>query len=164
MAIILDHIIGLFVEVLEKDMFFLNFSFKFYLSFSIYLALMAFLSLSSSTDQLLLFFLKGPIFYCYLCIFSCSVSTLISGSTTIFYFFWLSKMFRLSLNLLLRALTISSINFVAFSSFKDDYWVFISGSSRLNEKNLRLLWLVFSLMKNFNSFPSMGFSWFMASR
>jgi len=113
---ILDHIIGLLVEVLAKDMFFLSFNLRFYLSFSIYLALIAFLNLSYSTDHFVLFFVNGPIVSCFLLSFYSSVSTLAtSGSTgSTFSFFLPSKIFLDSLNLLLRALTISSISFPAF--------------------------------------------------
>ena len=143
-----DHIIGLLVEVLAKDMFFLRFSFRASLSLYIYLALIAFLSRSSSTDHFVLPFTKGPTVYCFLFIFSSSVSTsLTSGSIgSTFSFFLPSSMFLDSLNLLLRALTISSISLPAFSSFSFACSEFSYGSSRLKEKNLRLLWFVFSLM------------------
>lgn len=114
---ILDHIIGLLVEVLAKDIFCLSLSFKFSLSFSIYFALIALLSLSSSTVLLFSDFEKGPTVSCFLCIFSSSVSIFISGSTVIFSFcFFPSKIPLDYLNLLFKALTMSSINFPAFYS------------------------------------------------
>ena len=140
---ILDHIIGLFVDVLAKDIFFLSFSFKLSRQFYIYFAFIAFFSFYSSTLQVLLSCarLNGPTVSCFRFIFYYSLSTFTSGSTTIFYFFLLPpyKMFLDSLNLLFRALTISSISLVAFYSFKLDYFWLMSGSSRLKEKNFLLL-------------------------
>ena len=144
--IILDHIIGLLVDVFANDMFFRKFNFRFYLSFYMYFALIAFLSLYYSTDQFLLFFKKGPTVSCFLCIFSSYVSTLISGCTTTFSFFFPSRIFLDSLNLLFRAFTISSTSLLAFYSLSLAYEEFMSGSSRLNEKNFLLLWFVFSLI------------------